>query len=95
MLMAPAKRRAIWAIYVWCRRTDELVDGPQAQFTSEKTLDRWGISAGVNFFAGYPVDDEDVALVDTLEHFPPGYPTFSRHDCRTANGPASLSLRDV
>ena len=41
MLMAPAKRRAIWAIYVWCRRTDELVDGPQAQFTSEKTLDRW------------------------------------------------------
>ena len=22
--------RAIWAIYVWCRRTDELVDGPNA-----------------------------------------------------------------
>ncbi len=29
-LMTPEKARAIWAIYVWCRRTDELVDGPQA-----------------------------------------------------------------
>lgn len=29
-LMTPDKARAIWAIYVWCRRTDELVDGPNA-----------------------------------------------------------------
>ncbi|HIK44095.1 MAG TPA: phytoene synthase [Leptolyngbyaceae cyanobacterium M65_K2018_010] len=69
LLMAPAKRRAIWAIYVWCRRTDELVDGPQAQFTSEKTLDRWEAQLE-SIFAGCPVDDEDVALVDTLEQFP-------------------------
>jgi phytoene synthase len=39
--MTPEKRRAIWAIYVWCRRTDELVDGPQAATTTEDTLDRW------------------------------------------------------
>ncbi|TVP65533.1 MAG: phytoene synthase [Leptolyngbya sp. LCM1.Bin17] len=69
MLMAPPKRRAIWAIYVWCRRTDELVDGPQAQFTSEKTLDRWEAQLE-SIFAGCPVDDEDVALVNTLEQFP-------------------------
>jgi phytoene synthase len=69
LLMSPAKRRAIWAIYVWCRRTDELVDGPQAQFTSEKTLDRWETQLE-SVFAGCPVDDEDVALVDTLEQFP-------------------------
>jgi phytoene synthase len=69
LLMAPAKRRAIWAIYLWCRRTDELVDGPQAQFTNEKTLDRWE-SQLESVFAGCPVDDEDVALVDTLEKFP-------------------------
>ena len=31
LLMPPAKRRAIWAIYVWCRRTDELMDSPEAQ----------------------------------------------------------------
>eukprot|EP00877_Chromochloris_zofingiensis_P001479 jgi/Chrzof1/11331/Cz05g32220.t1_PSY[v5.2] len=29
-LMTPKQARAIWAIYVWCRRTDELVDGPNA-----------------------------------------------------------------
>lgn len=29
-LMAPEKARAVCAIYVWCRRTDELVDGPNA-----------------------------------------------------------------
>jgi 15-cis-phytoene synthase len=29
-LMAPEKALAVWAIYVWCRRTDELVDGPNA-----------------------------------------------------------------
>jgi len=29
-LMTPEKARAIWAIYVWCRRTDELVDGPNS-----------------------------------------------------------------
>lgn len=29
-LMTPEKARAVWAIYVWCRRTDELVDGPNA-----------------------------------------------------------------
>ena len=26
LLLPPEKRRAIWAIYVWCRRTDELMD---------------------------------------------------------------------
>ncbi len=69
LLMAPPKRRAIWAIYLWCRRTDELVDGPQAQFTNEKTLDRWEAQLE-SVFSGCPVGDEDVALVDTLERFP-------------------------
>ncbi len=69
LLMAPPKRRAIWAIYLWCRRTDELVDGPQAQFTNEKTLDRWEAQLE-SVFSGCPIGDEDVALVDTLERFP-------------------------
>ncbi|MCG8364089.1 MAG: phytoene synthase [Pseudanabaenales cyanobacterium] len=69
LLLPETKRRAIWAIYVWCRRTDELVDGPQAQFTNEETLDRWeGQLESV--FDGNPVDDADVAMVDTLHHFP-------------------------
>ena len=31
LLLPPEKRRAIWAIYVWCRRTDELMDSAEAQ----------------------------------------------------------------
>ncbi|HEY9888434.1 MAG TPA: squalene/phytoene synthase family protein, partial [Candidatus Obscuribacterales bacterium] len=69
LLMTPAKRRAIWAIYVWCRRTDELVDGPQAALTTEETLDRWENQLQ-SIFQGHPVEDTDVALVDTLNQFP-------------------------
>jgi phytoene synthase len=69
LLMPEEKRRAIWAIYVWCRRTDELVDGPQARLTTPETLDRWEHQLE-SVFAGHPIDDPDVALVDTLERFP-------------------------
>ncbi len=68
LLMPEAKRRAIWAIYVWCRRTDELVDGPQAKFTTESTLDHWESQLKL-LFSGHPKDDLDVAMVDTLERF--------------------------
>ncbi len=69
LLMPEEKRQAIWAIYVWCRRTDELVDGPGAKFTTLDTLDKWEHQLEANF-AGHAIDDEDVALVDTLERFP-------------------------
>ena len=69
MLMPPAKRRAIWAIYMWCRRTDELVDGPTAALTTPDTLDRWEHHLE-SLFKGHPTDAVDVALVDTLERFP-------------------------
>ncbi|BAZ12212.1 squalene/phytoene synthase [Calothrix sp. NIES-4071] len=69
LLMSPEKRRAIWAIYAWCRRTDELVDGPAAAITTPETLDDW--EKRLEFiFAGRPGDDLDVALVDTLDSFP-------------------------
>ena len=69
LLMPEEKRRAIWAIYVWCRHTDELVDGARAQFTTDATLDAWEADLEA-IFAGHPVHDVDVALVDTLERFP-------------------------
>ncbi|MEB3273249.1 MAG: 15-cis-phytoene synthase CrtB [Prochlorothrix sp.] len=68
MLMPPEKRQAIWAIYVWCRHTDELVDGPKAATTTLDTLDQWERQLE-NIFAGNPTEDVDVALVDTLERF--------------------------
>ena len=67
-LMPQAKRQAIWAIYVWCRRTDELVDGPMASSTTLETLDRWEEQLEL-IFAGHPIDPVDVALVDTLGRF--------------------------
>nr|WP_229425751.1 phytoene synthase [Lusitaniella coriacea] len=69
LLMPPEKRQGIWAIYNWCRRTDELVDGAQACFTTPETLDLWEQQLE-SVFAGCPIDDTDVALVDTLGRFP-------------------------
>jgi 15-cis-phytoene synthase len=72
LLMTPEKRRGIWAIYVWCRQTDELMDGPEAaQASSEelaKKLDQWEAQLE-SVFDGRPTKDEDVALRDTIERF--------------------------
>jgi phytoene synthase len=73
LLMPPAKRRAIWAIYVWCRRTDELMDGPEAQHVSAQELsdrlDRWEVRTRA-LFDGTVRDGLDRVMVDTLERFP-------------------------
>ncbi|MBE9058523.1 15-cis-phytoene synthase CrtB [Sphaerospermopsis sp. LEGE 08334] len=69
LLMSPAKRQSVWAIYAWCRRTDELVDGPAAARTTPETLEQWEKQLD-SIFAGHPLDNYDVALVDTLQHFP-------------------------
>ncbi|WOL05327.1 phytoene synthase [Canna indica] len=69
LLMTPERRRAIWAIYVWCRRTDELVDGPNASQITPTALDRWE-SRLDDVFAGYPYDMLDAALSDTVSKFP-------------------------
>jgi hypothetical protein len=41
-LMTQQQARAIWAIYVWCRRTDELVDGPNASRITPKVRQEGG-----------------------------------------------------
>ena len=68
-LMTPEKQRAIWAIYVWCRRTDELVDGPNASHITPEALDRWEERLE-GIFDGKPVDVIDATLCDTLSRFP-------------------------
>ncbi|KAL2317316.1 hypothetical protein Fmac_031192 [Flemingia macrophylla] len=69
LLMTPERRRAIWAIYVWCRRTDELVDGPNASQITPTALDRWE-SRLEDVFQGRPFDMFDAALSDTVTKFP-------------------------
>ncbi|XP_073000438.1 phytoene synthase 2, chloroplastic-like isoform X1 [Typha latifolia] len=69
LLMTPERRRAIWAIYVWCRRTDELVDGPNASQITPFALDRWEERLN-DLFAGRPYDMLDAAVSDTVSKFP-------------------------
>jgi phytoene synthase len=69
LLMTKAKRKYIWAIYAWCRRTDELVDGPVATMTTPETLNLWEQQLQ-SIFAGCPLDNFDVALVDTIHNNP-------------------------
>nr|QBX92787.1 phytoene synthase [Tetraselmis suecica] len=68
-LMTPEKAKAIWAIYVWCRRTDELVDGPNSSRITPEALDRWEERLEA-LFAGRPYDILDAALTDTISKFP-------------------------
>lgn len=68
-LMTPRQARAIWAIYVWCRRTDELVDGPNASRITPAALDRWEERLE-GIFEGRPYDALDAALTDTVAEFP-------------------------
>ncbi|CAA2954794.1 phytoene synthase 2, chloroplastic-like isoform X1 [Olea europaea var. sylvestris] len=69
LLMTEERRKAIWAIYVWCRRTDELVDGPNAGYMNSSVLDRWDERLE-DIFEGRPYDMLDAALTDTLYKFP-------------------------
>ena len=75
LLMPKEKSKAIWAIYAWCRLTDELVDGEKAKYTTKETLAEWEQQLE-SIFAGYPLDDTDVALVDTISSYPMGIQPF-------------------
>lgn len=57
------------AFSVWCRRTDELVDGPNASHITPSALDRWE-SRLEELFQGRPFDMLDAALSDTVAKFP-------------------------
>lgn len=71
-LLSPVKRQAVWAIYTWCRRTDDLVDGPRVTQRSHKlreVLTDWERRLE-NIFEGRAFDSLDLALVDALGNFP-------------------------
>jgi phytoene synthase len=73
LLMPPAKRRAIWAIYVWCRRTDELMDSPEAMARPveelAERLDAWEQRTR-QLFEGQVRDGLDRVMLDTIERYP-------------------------
>mmetsp|Transcript_18809 Transcript_18809/g.28427 ORF Transcript_18809/g.28427 Transcript_18809/m.28427 type:complete len:385 (-) Transcript_18809:374-1528(-) len=66
------QKRAVWAIYVWCRRTDDLVDGPRALMHPERMapdLEAWE-NRLEEIFDGRPQDSLDLALWDVKRNYP-------------------------
>ena len=65
------KRKAVWAVYAWCRRTDDIVDKPRKDTTSLRDeLADWTDRLRLIFGQGIAYDSIDLALVDTLRNYP-------------------------
>lgn len=76
-LLSAEKRRAVWAIYAWCRRTDDLVDGPRVTERDHRLLEilqEWERRL-LDIFDGKARDAIDLALVDAVATFPDLTPT--------------------
>jgi len=73
LLLPPEKRKAIWAIYVWCRRTDEIMDSEESSSKSQDelsdNLDAWEENTK-NVFQGNIKTELDSVLSDTIEKYP-------------------------
>jgi len=73
LLLPQEKRKAIWAIYVWCRRTDEIMDSAEASTKSQDelsdNLDEWEENTK-NIFKGNIKSELDSVLLDTIEKYP-------------------------
>ena len=73
LLLPIEKRKAIWAIYVWCRRTDEIMDSLEASTKSQdelaENLNEWEENTK-NVFKGNIKSELDAVLLDTIEKYP-------------------------
>ncbi len=73
LLLPQEKRKAIWAIYVWCRRTDEIMDSVEASNKSQNelsdSLDEWEENTK-NVFKGNIKSELDSVLLDTIKKYP-------------------------
>jgi len=64
------KRKAVWAVYAWCRRTDDIVDKPRKDTTSLRDeLADWTERLRL-IWQGVAYDSIDLALVDTVRNYP-------------------------
>lgn len=72
MLLPPAARQAIWAVYVWCRRTDEIVDAPRSDTDDDMLLDlsAWELRLENLWQYGDVVDVYDLCLLDCRIKYP-------------------------
>ncbi|KAL1524225.1 hypothetical protein AB1Y20_019132 [Prymnesium parvum] len=69
-LLPPAAAADAAALYAWCRRLDELVDDPAADWSARRArLDEWEARLAA-LCAGSPRDEFDGALLATLRRHP-------------------------
>ncbi|XP_021728835.1 phytoene synthase 2, chloroplastic-like [Chenopodium quinoa] len=66
LLMTEERKKAVWAVYAWGQRTDELVD---KNLASAAVLDSWEKRLE-DIFNGCPHDIADTALADTFQRIP-------------------------
>ncbi len=67
--------KAIWAVYVWCRRTDEIVDAPRPDAADPNEemltdLSEWEIRLERLFDRGEVIDVLDLPLLDCKVKYP-------------------------
>ena len=71
--MDKGARKHVWAIYTWCRRTDDLVDSPRALMKSIETLEAdlesW-TERTERIWSNKPIDLFDYAMADTVQNYP-------------------------
>jgi phytoene synthase len=70
-LLGEEARRAIWAIYVWCRRTDEIVDAPRDNDEDMLyDLSSWEMRLENLWKYGQVADVFDLCLLDVRVKYP-------------------------
>lgn len=70
-VMGSEAQKAIWAVYVWCRRTDEIVDAPrESNEDMLHDLSSWELRLENLWKYGEVVDVYDLCLLDSLVRYP-------------------------
>lgn len=70
-LLPEGARKAIWAVYVWCRRTDEIVDAPRDDDQEMlRDLGSWETRLENLWKYGDVQDVFDLCLLDVLVKYP-------------------------
>lgn len=70
-LLGKEAQEAIWAIYVWCRRTDEIVDAPRdSNDEMLRDLSMWELRLENLWAHGEVVDVYDLTLLQVLAKYP-------------------------
>jgi 15-cis-phytoene synthase len=71
MLLGEKERKAIWAVYVWCRRTDEIVDAPRDNNDDMLSdLSSWEMRLEDLWTSGKVTDVYDLCLLDVRITYP-------------------------